>query len=121
MRQHNGQRGSALLFTLLATVAGALIFGLAVDSLALLAAKARLRTMAELAAEAIRLERQAKPDAQPADLERAALALLAKNGLPRASVTLNDGVIVRNESEVYFLRVLRPQPVLIAARAEERP
>ncbi|MBM3783439.1 MAG: hypothetical protein FJW30_03715 [Acidobacteria bacterium] len=113
MRPSKRQRGSALLFTLLATVAGALVCGLAIDTVALLAAKARLQTMAELAADAARRN--------PGQGEVEARKVLVKNGLPNARVEIQNGLTVQNPADVFFMTLFRQTPVTVAVRVETKP
>jgi hypothetical protein len=114
------ERGSALLLSLLLTLVGALMMGLAVDGTSLVWAKSHAQTTANLAAEAVGLELERNAGAGEAYLEATARAAAGWNGLAaRVRIERTDGglsVVVDREAEVYFLRMIRPEPVAVRAR-----
>ncbi len=115
------ERGSALLLSLLLTLVGALFVGLAVDGTSLLWAKSNAQTTANLAAEAVAVELERNAGADGAYLEATARAAAAWNGIA-AGVGLEQtaeerAVVVERQAEVYFLRMVRPQPVAVRARS----
>lgn len=110
-------RGSALLFTLLASTVGSAILGLAIDAAALLAVRAQLQTAAELAADSISLEKAtgASPDA----CEKAARNSLDKNGFPWATIKLDgDSLQIRHQADVFFLRMIRTEPIPVEVKVK---
>ena len=120
------ERGSALLLTLLLTLTGALILGLTVDATSLLWVRSNAQTTANLVAAAVALEQQRNPAASQEYLVETARATAALNGyahgVDSAAVHLElaegkTSVLVEKDAGVYFLRVLRPQPVAVRARA----
>jgi Flp pilus assembly protein TadG len=121
MRRTNQQRGSALLFTLLMSIVGASLLGVFADVAALLSVKARMQTAAVLAADAVSLERKAKPGLSEDDAKKVARASLEWNGFPGAEITLADDLKIRYAAEVFFLRTVRSEPIPVEARAAVRP
>jgi len=126
-RRHVRQRGSALLLTLLLTLAGALILGLSVDALSLLWIKSNAQNTANLTAGAVSLERARNPSAPDAYLVETARAAAARNGYRHGtdSVSIHlerengrDAILVERDTGIFFLRMIRPQPIAIRARAE---
>jgi hypothetical protein len=94
--------------------------GLAVDGTSLLWAKSNAQTTANLAAEAVAVELERNAGASGAYLEATARAAAAWNGVA-AGVRLEEApggraVVVERQAEVYFLRMVRPQPVAVRAR-----
>jgi plasmid stabilization system protein ParE len=131
-RRWERERGSALLLTLLLTLAGAAILGLTVDAASLLWARSNAQTTANLVAAAVALELELNPAATDLYLEEAARAAAAWNGYRHgadsAAVHLErpagverpaggTAVLIRRDAAVFFLRILRPEPVAIRARA----
>lgn len=121
------QRGSALLLSLLLTVAGAALMGLAVDVTSLLWARSHAQTTAQLAAESVGRELERHPGASRAQLEQCARATAVHNGSPHAgdsaSVRLTPHgsrhlVVVETAADIFFLRLIRREPVSITAAAE---
>jgi hypothetical protein len=120
------ERGSALLLTLLLTLLGAILLGLSADAMSLLWVRTHTQNTANLAAAAVQLEQEQSPSASREDLEAAARATAARNGFASAgesgSVRLEQvegktSVVVECDAAVYFLRIVRPQPVAVRARA----
>lgn len=120
------ERGSALLLTLLLTLAGAVILGLTVDATALLWVRSNAQTTANLVAASVALEQQRNPAATQEYLVETARAAAALNGyahgVDSAAVHLElaegkTSVLVEKDAGVYFLGILRPQPVAVRARA----
>lgn len=120
------ERGSALLLTLLLTLAGAAIIGLTVDATSLLWVRSNAQTTANLVAAAVALEQERNPAANLDYLVETARATASLNGYAHGadSVAVHleqlDGktsVLVERDAGVYFLRMVRPQPVAIRARA----
>lgn len=120
------ERGSALLLTLLLTVAGALILGLTVDATSLVWARANAQTTANLTAAAVALEMQRNPSRDESYLLETARAAAARNGFQhgtgQAAVTLeHEGatqqVAVERGADVFFLRIVHPEPVMVRAKA----
>lgn len=111
-------RGSALLFTLLASTVGSAILGLAIDAAALLAVRAQLQTAAALAADAIQLERSTG-EASIEVLEKAARNSLDKNGFPWATITFDsDSLQIRQQADVFFLRMIRTAPIPVEVKVK---
>ena len=120
------ERGSALLLTLMLTLFGAVLLGLGVDATSLLWVRSDAQTTANLAAAAVSMELTRNPSATSAYLQEAARASAALNGIrhgnPSTAVRLErhdngTSVLVERVADVYFLRMIRPQPVPVAARA----
>jgi hypothetical protein len=120
------QRGSALLLMLLLTVVGALILGLSVDALSLLWVRSNAQTTANLTAAAISLEVERNPAATESYLVETARATASRNGYRHGadSVAIHleqeagkTAVLVERDTSIFFLRMIRPQPVAIRARA----
>ncbi|MBM3765510.1 MAG: hypothetical protein FJW32_08970 [Acidobacteria bacterium] len=117
MRPRN--RGSALLFTLLASTVGSAILGLAIDAAALLAVRAQLQTAGELAADSISLERSADAGASIETLKEAARNSLDKNGFPLVTITLDaESLQIRHQADVFFLRMIRTEPVAVEVKVK---
>jgi len=125
-QQWRRERGSALLLTLLLTVLGAIIFGLCVDIVSLLWVRSHAQTAANLSAQSVAVELGRNPAATPAYLEETARATAAWNGIRHGSegstVYLEkqekgSQLLVRREAGVYFLRMFRPEPIPVYARA----
>jgi hypothetical protein len=121
------ERGSALLLTLLLTLLGAAILGLTVDAMSLLWVRTNAQNTANLAAAAVALEQERNPAITLDDLVAAARATAALNGFAHgndsAAVHLErqDGktsVLLERDAGIYFLKLIRPQPVAVRARAE---
>lgn len=128
-QQWRRERGSALLLTLLLTVLGAILCGLCVDTVSLLWVRSHAQTAANLAAQSVVLELSRNPGATPAYLEQTARATAAWNGIRHgaegAQVHLEKKetgthLLVRRDAGVYFLRMFRPEPIPVYARAEVR-
>lgn len=120
------QRGSALLLTLLLTLAGAALLGLTVDATSLLWARSNAQTTADLAAAAVALELERSPAANLEFLSESARASAALNGYRHGSDSVSiqlerqDGktsILVERDAGVFFMRMVRPHPVAIRARA----
>ena len=112
-------RGSALLFTLLASTVGSAILGLAIDAAALLAVRAQLQTAGELAADSIALEKSADAGASVETLEKAARNSLDKNGFPWATITLDaESLQIRHQADVFFLRMIRTEPIPVEVKVK---
>lgn len=120
------QRGSALLLTILITLVGAVFLGLAVDATALLWVRSHAQTTANLVAATVALEQQHNPAAPLPFLVESARATAARNGFVHGvdSVAVHleqlDGstnILLERDAGVFFLRMIRPQPVAIRARA----
>ena len=121
------ERGSALLLTLLLTVLGAIVFGLCVDVVSLLWVRSHAQIAANLSAQSVAVELGRNPAASPAYLEETASATAAWNGIRHgfdgAVVSLEKNeegtrLSIRREAGVYFLRMFRPEPIPVYARAE---
>ena len=121
------QRGSALLLALLLTLAGALILGLSVDALSLLWIKSNAQNTANLTASAVSLELSRNPSAPDPYLVETARAAAARNGYRHGmdSVAIhlerqagNAAILIERDTGIFFLRMIRPQPIAIRARAE---
>jgi len=124
--RRNRQKGSALLLTLLLTLAGAAILGLTVDAMSLLWVKSNAQTTANLVAASVVLELERNPSASEPYLVETARAAAAWNGYRHGtdSVAIHlvrqegkTAVVVERDAGVFFLRAIRPQPVAIRARA----
>lgn len=112
-------RGSALLFTLLASTVGSAILGLAIDAAALLAVRAQLQTAAELAADSIALEKSADAAASIETIEKAARNSLDKNGFPWATITFDaESLQIRHQADVFFLRMIRTEPIPVEVKVK---
>ena len=111
------------MLTLLLTLAGAAILGLTVDAMSLLWVKSNAQTTANLIAASVALELGRNPSALEPYLVETARATAAWNGYRHGtdSVAIHlEGkteVLVERESGVFFLRMIRPQPVAVRARA----
>lgn len=125
-RTRRQQRGSALLLTLLLTLAGAFLLGFTVDATSLLWARSNAQTTANLVAGSVALELERQPAATLDYLTETARAAAVQNGvrhgIDSASVYLErrEGrteILIERQAGVYFLQVIRPQPVAIRARA----
>lgn len=125
-RQWRRERGSALLLTLLLTLAGAAMLGLTVDATSLLWVRSNAQTTANLVAAAVQLESAKNPGAKLEYLVETARAVAALNGYPHGtdSVAVHleqlDGktsVLVERDAGIFFLRMIHPQPVAVRARA----
>ena len=125
-RRRYRQRGSALLLTLLLTLAGAAILGLSVDAMSLLWVRSNAQTTANLIAASISLELERNPSALEPYLVETARATAAWNGYRHGTDSVSvhlerregkTAVLIERDSGVYFLRMIRPQPVAIRARA----
>ena len=125
-RRRHRQRGSALLLTLFLTLAGAAILGLTVDAMSLLWVKSNAQTTANLVAASVALELERNPSVLEPYLVETARATAAWNGYRHGtdSVAIHlerqDGrtaVLIERDTGIYFLRMIRPQPVAIRARA----
>jgi len=124
-RRHR-ERGSALLLTLLLTLLGAALLGLTVDGMSLLWARSNAQTTANLTAAAVALERERNPAASEAYLVETARATAAWNGyrhgIDATAIRLegHEGqstVLVERDTGIFFLRMIRPQPIAVRARA----
>jgi hypothetical protein len=125
-RRQYRQRGSALLLTLLLTLVGAAILGLTVDGMSLLWVRSNAQTTANLTAAAVGLELERNPAATDAYLVETARATATRNGYRHGadSVAIHlerqagqTAVLVERDAGIFFLRMIRPQPVAIRARA----
>lgn len=119
-------RGSALLLTLLLTITGAAILGLTVDAMALVWARSNAQTTANLTAAAVALEQERNPGVSEAFLVETARSAAAWNGYRHgkdsAAIHLErqEGrteILVERDASVFFLLMIRPEPVAIRARA----
>jgi uncharacterized membrane protein len=124
------ERGSALLLTLLLTLTGALILGLTVDATALIWVRSNAQTTANLAAAALAVELERNPDAALPYLVETARAAAARNGFAHGADTFavhleqqqgRTAILVERDAEIFFLRIVRPQPIAVRARAEVAP
>lgn len=129
-RRRYRQRGSALLLTLLLTLVGAMILGLTVDAMSLLWARSNAQTTANLTAAALSLELERNPAATESYLVETARAAASRNGFRHGtdSVAIHlerkasqTAVLVERDTSIFFLRMIRPQPVAIRARATVGP
>jgi uncharacterized membrane protein len=120
------ERGSALLLTLLLTLAGAALLGLTVDAAALLWVRSNSQTTANLAAAAVALELEGNPAAPESYLVQTARAAARRNGCTHgqdaAAVHLENAgpalsIRIDRDAPVFFLRILHPGPVAVRARA----
>lgn len=101
-----------------------------VDVLSLVWVRSSAQTTANLAAASVALEIQRNPSAPVDYLRETARATAAWNGyrdgVDATAVQLDrqDGktsVLIEREAGVYFLRMIRPQPVPVRARAAVAP
>ena len=120
------ERGSALLLTLLLTIAGAALLGLAVDATSLVWVRSNAQTTANLVAASIALELERYPTAPVPYLEETARAAAGINGFRHgqdsSAVHLErvDGktaILLERHASVYFLRMMRQDPIAVRARA----
>ena len=122
-----GRRGSALLLTTLLTLTAGLLLGFIVDTVALVASRSRAQSVAGHAAHAVVLEQKRNPSASREWLLGAARSAVRANGVALSEgtgrVELEPGeggwsVVVEDQAPVFFLRVMRSEPVLVRARAQ---
>jgi uncharacterized membrane protein len=120
------ERGSALLLTVLLTLAGAAMAGLTVDATSLVWVRSNAQTTANLAAAAVALELERNPAAPEPFLVESARTAARRNGFAHAedSATVHlernqDAVtvLIQRDAPVFFMLILRPQPVAVRARA----
>ena len=128
-RRQYRQRGSALLLTLLLTLVGAAILGLSVDAMSLLWVRSNAQTTANLTAGAISLELERNPAAAESYLVETARAAASRNGYRHGTDSVairleqqagTTSVLIERDSSIFFLRMIRPQPVVIRGRATVR-
>ena len=114
------------MLTLLLTLAGAAILGLTVDALSLLWVRSNAQTTANLIADSIALELERNPSALDPYLLETARATAAWNGYRHGTDSVSvhlerqeagRAVLIERDTGVFFLRMIRPQPVAIRARA----
>jgi hypothetical protein len=125
-RTQYSQRGSALLLSVLLTIVGAAILGLSVDVMSLIWVRSNAQITANLAVAAVALELEHNPSAPGPYLLEVARATAARNGYHHGAdsdtIHLNQqhgevAVLVERYTGIYFLRMIRPQPVPVRARA----
>lgn len=121
------ERGSALLLTTLLTLTAGLLLGFVVDTVALVASRSRAQSVAGHAAHAVALEQRRNPSASRDWLLGAARSAARANGVAlsegagRLELEPGEGgwsVVIEDQAPVFFLRVVRSEPVLVRARAQ---
>ncbi len=119
-------RGSALLLALLLTITGAAFLGLTVDAMSLVWARSNAQTTANLTAAAVALERERNPGVSDEYLVETARSAAAWNGYwhGRDSTAIHlerqedrTDVLVERDAGIFFLRMIRTEPIPIRARA----
>ncbi len=114
------------MLTILITLVGAVFLGLAVDATALLWVRSHAQTTANLVAATVALEQQKNPATPLPFLVESARATAARNGFLHGTESVavhleqldgSTNILLERDAGVFFLRMIRPQPVAIRARA----